>query len=174
MSSYQFVNSLAASSCYGRGTAAAAASAAGADLSGMSAADYYATAMGSYQQNCYPQQPQQQQQHYGDYQQQQQQQHAMPMSPAMSNGGGGVDFMAGMQGQQPMQQQARLQPIQQQQSMRIPSGSQQRLNSVVSPVNLGIFTSLGLILYSIIMDDYIKEDLQRRVAANTPSCRTSV
>lgn len=138
MSSYQFVNSLAASSCYGRGTAAAAATAAGADLSGMSAADYYATAMGSYQQNCYPQQQQQQQQHYGDYQQQQQQ-HAMPMSPAMSNGGGGVDFMAGMQGQQPMQQQARLQPIQQQQSMRIPSGSQQRLNSVVSPVNLGIF-----------------------------------
>lgn len=149
MSSYQFVNSLA-SSCYGRGTAAAAATA-GADLSGMSAADYYATAMSSYQQqNCYPTQ---QQQHYADYQQHpQQQQHAMPMSPVMSNGAVDFNTMAGMQQQQPMQQarlQQQQQPIQQQQqqqSMRIPSGQQQqRLNSVASPVNLGMLDNLATI-----------------------------
>lgn len=134
MSSYQFVNSLA-SSCYvGRGGAAAA----GADLSGMSAADYYATAMSNYQ-NCYPQA--QQAQHYADFghlgQQAQVQhpQHAMPMSP-MSNGG--VDFSMAhhVQQQQPIQQQQQQPGIQQQQQSMRPASSQ-RLNSVASPVNLG-------------------------------------
>ena len=143
MSSYQFVNSLA-SSCYGR---AGTAGAAGGDLSGMTAADYYASAMSSYQQNCYPvagqqQQQQQQQQHYADFGQHQQQQH-MPMSPMSSNGGVDFNAMTAMQQQQPImqQQQARLQqqqqPLQQQQTMRGPSVQQQRLNSVASPVHLG-------------------------------------
>lgn len=156
MSSYQFVNSLA-SSCYvGRGSGVGAG---GPDLSGMSAADYYATAMSNYQ-NCYGGGPVvgQQQQHYADFgganhlghqqQQQQQQQshpqHAMPMSP-MSNGGGGVvDFTmsqalhVAQPMQQQQQQQNRLQQSslqQQQQQMRGPSA--QRLHSVASPVNLG-------------------------------------
>ena len=167
MSSYQFVNSLA-SSCYvGRGSsvasvAAAAAAAAGSDLTGMSAADYYASAMSSYQ-NCYgaqvpvagQHQQQQQQQHgYTDFgggggghhlhQQQQQQQHhsqqlsAMPMSP-MSNGVVGVDFT--MQQQQQAMQSHVAQPQMQQQQlqqMRGPSvQQQQRLNNVASTVHLG-------------------------------------
>lgn len=128
MSSYQFVNSLA-SSCYvGRGGAGGTA-----DLSGMSAADYYATAMSNYQ-NCYPQA--QQAQHYADFnhlgQQVQHPQHSsMPMSP-MSNGGVDFSMTHHVQQQQPIQQQQ--QPIQQQ-SMR--PASSQRLNSVASPVNLG-------------------------------------
>lgn len=145
MSSYQFVNSLA-SSCYGVGRGGTATGA-GGDLSGMTAADYYASAMSSYQ-NCYPvagqqqqQQPQQpQQQHYADFGQHQQQQQHMPMSP-MSNGGVDFNSMTGMQQQPMQQQQARLQqqPIQQQQSMRGPSvvQQQQRLNPVASPVHLG-------------------------------------
>lgn len=159
MSSYQFVNSLA-SSCYvGRGSGVGAG---GPDLSGMSAADYYATAMSNYQ-NCYGGGPVvgQQQQHYADFgganhlghQQQQQQshpQHAMPMSP-MSNGGGGgvVDFTMSQalhvaQQQQPMQQQPQQQPnrlqqssLQQQQQQQMRGPSAQRLHSVASPVNLG-------------------------------------
>ncbi|XP_057375225.1 homeotic protein Sex combs reduced-like [Daphnia carinata] len=159
MSSYQFVNSLA-SSCYvGRGSSVGAA---GPDLTGMSAADYYATAMSNYQ-NCYGGGPvavgqPQQQPHYADFganhlvgqhqqhQQQQQQshpQHAMPMSP-MSNGG--VDFTMSQAlhvAQQPMQQQQQQQQnrlqqqsvLQQQQQMRGPSA--QRHHSVASPVNLG-------------------------------------
>ena len=159
MSSYQFVNSLA-SSCYvGRGSGVGTG---GPDLSGMSAADYYATAMSNYQ-NCYGGggggpaigQQQQPQQHYADFgsvahigqhQQQQQQnhpQHSMPMSP-MSNGGG-VDFTMSQAlhvPQQPMQQQQQQQPNRlqqssmQQQQMRGPSAH--RLHSVTSPVNLGM------------------------------------
>lgn len=151
MSSYQFVNSLA-SSCYvGRGSSVGAA---GPDLSGMSAADYYATAMSNYQ-NCYGGGPVvgQQQQHYADFgganhlghQQQQQQQnhpqHAMPMSPMSANSGVDFTMSQGLHVGQPMQQQQQQQnrsqhsTLQQQQQMRGPSA--QRLHSVASPVNLG-------------------------------------
>jgi hypothetical protein len=131
----------------------------------MSAADYYASAMSSYQ-NCYGAQVpgviggqhQQQQQHgYTDFggggghhlqQQQQQQQHqhhsqqlsAMPMSP-MSNGVVGVDFTMQQQAMQHVAQPQMQQ--QQQQSLQQMRGSsvqqQQRLNAVASPVHLGKF-----------------------------------